>query len=120
MKEREEILKKQEIKAGIFEEDCVYRRGAGGGGEREEGQEKEERMSMRRRRSVSMSASTPSTVLATICVVDSSLAVAIEWGRVFSDYLGPIIQRLAELASNVNQVTSCRALILSHYIIHLA
>jgi len=53
-----------------------------------------------------MSASTPSTVLATICVVDSSLAVAIEWGKIFSDYLGPIIQRLAELTSNVNQVTS--------------
>ena len=58
---------------------------------------------------VSMSASTQSTVLATICVVDSSLAVAIEWGKIFSDYLAPIIQRLAELTSNVNQVTSQRA-----------
>jgi len=59
---------------------------------------------------MSMSASTQSTVLATICVVDSSLAVAIEWGKIFSDYLAPIIQRLAELTSNVNQVTSQRAL----------
>ncbi|KAF9650243.1 hypothetical protein BDM02DRAFT_3268153 [Thelephora ganbajun] len=50
-----------------------------------------------------MSASTPSTVLATICVVDSSLAVAVEWAKIFSDYLTPIIQRLAELASNANQ-----------------
>ena len=48
--------------------------------------------------------STPSTVLGTICVVDSSLAVATEWGRIFSDYLTPIIQRLAELTSNANQV----------------
>ena len=64
-------------------------------------------MWMRRRSATSMSASpTPSTVLATICVVDSSLAVAIEWGRIFTDYLAPIIQRLAELTSNVNQVTS--------------
>ena len=58
-----------------------------------------------RRSAVSMSASTtPSTLLATICIVDSSLAVAIEWARIFPDYLAPIIQRLAELTTNVNQV----------------
>lgn len=50
--------------------------------------------------------STSSTALAAVCIVDSSLAVAIEWGRIFSDYLAPIIQRLAELTSNVNQVMS--------------
>ena len=49
---------------------------------------------------------TPTTILATICVVDSSLALAMEWPKVFTDYLTPIIQRLAELTSNVNQVTS--------------
>jgi hypothetical protein len=53
-----------------------------------------------------MSASTPSTILATIFVVDSSLALAIEWSKIFSDYLTPIIQRLAELTSNVNQVVT--------------
>ena len=65
---------------------------------------------MRRSIGASMSASTHSTVLATICIVDSSLAVAIEWAKIFPDYLTPIIQRLAELTSNVNQVTSQRAL----------
>jgi len=104
MKEREKMLEIQEIKAGILEEGGTYRGGVGGG---EEGEE--ERVSMRRR-SVGMSASTPSTLLATICVVDSSLAVAIEWGKIFSDYLAPIIQRLAELTSNASQVMSRREL----------
>lgn len=65
-----------------------------------------------RRRSVvglTMSTSTPSTILATVCVVDSSLALAIEWAKIFSDYLSPIIQRLAELTSNPNQVPFQRA-----------
>ena len=61
-----------------------------------------------------MAASTPSTVLATICIVDSSLAIAIEWGKISSEYLVPIIQRLAELAPNANQVTSHQALALSY------
>lgn len=55
-------------------------------------------------RSWTMSTSTPSTILATVCVVDSSLALAIEWPKVYADYLNPVIQRLAELTSNVNQV----------------
>lgn len=62
---------------------------------------------------MSASASTPSTILATICVVDSSLALAIEWTKIFSDYLTPIIQRLAELTLNANQVTFRRAFQLS-------
>ena len=53
-----------------------------------------------------MSTSTPSTILAAVCVVDSSLALAVEWPKVLSDYLTPIIQRLAELTCNVNQVMS--------------
>jgi hypothetical protein len=60
-----------------------------------------------------MSVSTPSTILAAICVVDSSLALAMEWQKIFSDYLTPITQRLGELTSNVNQVTSHRAFFFS-------
>ena len=101
-KEREEEEpRKQDIRAGNSGEDGVYRGGVGG---REEEEEEEKVSSI----NMSMSASTQSTVLATICVVDSSLAVAIEWVKIFPDYLAPIIQRLAELTSNANQVRSRR------------
>lgn len=53
-----------------------------------------------------MSASTPSTILAAVCLVDSSLPVAVEWQKIFSEYLTPIIQRLAEITANPNQVSS--------------
>lgn len=56
-----------------------------------------------------MSTSPPPTILAAICVVDSSLALAVEWAKIFSDYLTPVNQRLAELTSSANQVIFRRA-----------
>lgn len=75
------------------------------GRRRERGGEAVDEASIRERTMSASAPSTPSTVLAAICVVDSSLALAVEWSKIYSDYLAPIIQRLAELASNVSQVT---------------
>ena len=105
-KERESRSRKQDVKAENFEGDGVCRGGAGEGEEEEEEEERTVTVLRRCRSVVSMSASTPSTTLATICVVDSSLPVAVEWTKIFQNYLVPIFQRLGELTSNVNQVTS--------------